>query len=79
MLDPRVYAFSDYVMSNLKAIKHLAMRKLNSYVYKYFDTADKSSLSAIEDKRLGYCLLLYYIVENEPVDSDLIKKVKRGK
>lgn len=79
VLDPRVYAFSDYVMSNLKAIKHLAMRKLNSYVHKYFDTADKSSLSAIEDKRLGYCLLLYYIAENEPIDSDLIKKVKRGK
>ena len=79
MLDPRVYAFSAYVMSNLKVIKHLAMRKLNSYVYKYFDTADKSDLSAIEDKRLGYCLLLYYIAENEPIDSDLIKKVKRGK
>ena len=55
------------------------MRKLNSYVHKYFDTADKSDLSAIEDKRLGYCLLLYYIAENEPVDSDLIKEVKRGK
>lgn len=66
-------------MSNIKVVKHLVMCRLSSYVYNYFKTTNKSDLSLIEDKRLGYCLLLYYIVENKPIDSNLIKKVKRGK